>query len=129
MFKVFISSKIIEITVMGNNIHTATRSGKFLAFRSRFLIAMRLVRKRFVVLFLFLHVWLAAELTHKMSRIGLQMRFLLGMAILSLRLVTIKLVGLVNILYSPASQLIAVTLHTRKYFFKRIIIRDIPIRL
>lgn len=55
------------------------------------------------------------------------MGFLLGMSILGLRLVPIKLVSLIDILYRPASELIAIPLHTGKYLFKRIIIWDIGI--
>lgn len=82
-----------------------------------------------MILFLLLHVWLAAELTHKVGWVGLQVGLLLGMAIFSFRLIPIELVSLVDILYRPASELVTIPLQTRKYFFKRIIIRDIGIRV
>ncbi len=57
------------------------------------------------------------------------MRFLLRMTVFCFRLIAIKLISLINILYSPTSQIITIPLQTRQYLLKRIIIRNAGIRL
>lgn len=56
---------------------------------------------------------LAAKLADEVGRIGLEVRFLLGVAILGLGLIAMELVRLVDVFNGPSSHFGALALQTR----------------
>lgn len=74
----------VEIAVVGGNTHAAVCGRQFLPLRKSPSRTMGFVRQRFMVSLLLLGARLKAELADQIGRVCLEVRPLLGMALLGL---------------------------------------------